>query len=104
MAASVFAVINIITNIITLIDFSVEIYDRAKGFSDDSKDIPKALRNINQVLPSVSASLRKTQEQIKSGGIDEFSCRALQPLLEGCVGELCELFKRKSYLPTMQRN
>lgn len=91
MAASASTVIDIITSIITLIDFSVEIYNRAKGFSDGSKDVPKAFRNIGGVLPLVSMSLRKTQEQIEPGETDESSCRALQPSLEGCRDVVAEL-------------
>lgn len=95
--AEAFAVISIITNIINLIDTSVKTYDRAKGFCDDIKDIPKTFRSIRNVLPSVSDSLLQSQRQIETGEIDETSCVALKLSLEGCtdaVVELSELFKK----------
>lgn len=95
--AEAVAVISIITNIIALINFSAGIYNSAKDLSDGSKDIPKAFRNISHVLPLVSDSLRKTQEQIESGEIDESSCGGLKPSLESCkdiVLELNNLFKK----------
>jgi hypothetical protein len=47
----VFSVIGIISNILQLIDFSVDVYERAKSFSQDVNDIPKAFRNTSEVLP-----------------------------------------------------
>jgi hypothetical protein len=56
----VLSVIGIISNILQIIDFSVDVYERAKNFSQDVNDTPKAFRNTSEVLPLVKSALQQT--------------------------------------------
>jgi N-terminal domain on NACHT_NTPase and P-loop NTPases len=85
------AVIGIIANIIALVDFSVKVYDRAKGFGDEVKDVPEEFREVRRILPLVANTLEKTSSHAKSGQVDEETCKVLRPVLEGCQIKIEEL-------------
>ncbi|KAI9775356.1 MAG: hypothetical protein M1839_001272 [Geoglossum umbratile] len=89
--AEALAVISIISNIVTLVDISIEVFDRAKAFSGDVKEVPKAFQDVQSVLPLVANTLRKTQGQAESGQVDEATCKALRPVVEGCKRKVTEL-------------
>jgi hypothetical protein len=89
------AVIGIIANIIAVVDASIEVYDRAKGYKDDVNGIPKALQNTNAVLPLFKYALQQTETRLQEGGIDEEARQVLASYLTHCmetVSGLNEIF------------
>ncbi len=91
--AEALVVIGLIANIIAVVDFSVKIYDHAKGFSGDLKEVPEEFREVRTLLPLISNSLGKTLSRAKSGKIDEATCKVLRPVLENCQTKIEELRK-----------
>jgi hypothetical protein len=90
------AVIGIIVNIIAIVDFSIKIYDRARGFNVDLKEVPEEFREVRSLLPLISNDLHRTLSRAKSSKIDEDKCKALRPVLENCqikIGELRKIFE-----------
>src|SRR6266480_6518399 len=89
--AEALTVIGIIANIVAIVDFTIEVIDRAKGFGGNVKEVPKAFQDVQSVLPLVANTLRKTQRQAELGQVDETTCRALRPVVEGCERKVVEL-------------
>lgn len=87
----VLAVVGIIANITALVDFGLEVYDRATEFNDGASNIPKAFRSTAEVLPLVKATLQQTEKRIQEGDVDTESCQALTKVLDGCLEALTEL-------------
>lgn len=87
----VLSVLGIISNILQIIDFSVDVYERAKNFSQDVNDIPKAFRNTGEVLPLVKSALQQTQARITEGEVDAETCQALRKVLDGCEATVAKL-------------
>jgi hypothetical protein len=91
------AVVSIIANIFQLIDFSVNIYERAKTYGQGASEIPKAFRSTRAMLSLVRNCLEHTQERIDSGELDERHCKELGETLTGCattIHELGEIFEK----------
>lgn len=91
------AVVSIIANIVAVVDFSVEVIDRAKRFGGDVKDVPEEFREVRRTLPLIASTLQKTSTSTKSGQVDEATCKVLRPVLEGCqtkIDELSDIFKK----------
>ena len=84
-------VIGIISNIASIIDFAVKVYDRAQGFGGDVRDIPQEFQEVRRSLPLISNTLQKTSRHVESGQVDEETCKALQPLLDACKVKIKEL-------------
>jgi len=89
--AEALLVIGIIANIVQLVDFTSKVVGRVKDSAQDSRSIPKAFRNIQVTLPLLANTLRKTEDQVKSGKVDEQTCNALRPVLKACEGQVNEL-------------
>jgi hypothetical protein len=87
----VLSVIGIISNILQIIDFSVDVYERAKNFSQDVNDIPKAFRNTSEVLPLVKSALQQTQARMTESEVDAETCQALTKVLDGCEATVTKL-------------
>jgi hypothetical protein len=91
--AEALAVIGIIANIIAIVDFSTKIYDRAKSFSGDLKEVPEEFREVRSLLPLISKCLDSTLSRAEFGEIDEATCKVLRPVLENCQIKIEELRK-----------
>ncbi|TVY38157.1 Kinesin light chain [Lachnellula subtilissima] len=89
--AEVLAVVGIIANITALVDFGLEVYDRATAFGDGASNIPKAFRSTAEVLPLVKTTLQQTEKRIREGDQDIESCQGLTKVLESCLETLAEL-------------
>ena len=89
--AEALAVISIIANIIALTDFSRDVVSQIKEYGENAHQVPKAFRDIQAVLPLISDTLKRTEDQVKSGMLDETTCKALRPVLEGCENNLKQL-------------
>jgi hypothetical protein len=58
--AEALAVIGIIANIVALVNFGIEVFDRANDFGGDVNEVPRAFRDVQSVLPLLANTLRKT--------------------------------------------
>lgn len=65
------AVVSIIANIIALIDFGAEIYERAHGFSDGIKDVPQVFRAVRDRLPLMKLALQNTEKRLSSAPVGQ---------------------------------
>jgi hypothetical protein len=89
--AEALVVIGIIANVIALVDFSRDILDRAGDFGGKVKNVPKAYRDLKVILPLVGDTLGKTKEKADAGDLDDATCKAIKPVLQGCETKLAEL-------------
>jgi hypothetical protein len=89
--AEALAVIGIVSNIAAIVDFSIKVYDRAKGFDDDLRNIPEEFQEVRRILPLISKSLQSTKINAASGKVNEDTCKALRPVLEGCHAKIRDL-------------
>ncbi|KAE9370158.1 TPR-like protein [Stipitochalara longipes BDJ] len=89
--AEAFAVIGVISSILQLVDFSTDVYERAKGFSHDARELPSVFQNIDSILPTVRSSLEQTQKRIEASEFDESQCRQLKEMIARCEATLTEL-------------
>ncbi len=89
--AEALLVVVIIANILQLVDFTSKVVGRVKDSAQDGHSIPKAFRNIQVTLPLLASTLRKTEDQVKSGKSDEQTCNALRPVVEACEAQMNEL-------------
>ena len=84
-------VLGIIANIIQVVDFSNKAIERVRESKQNLHDIPKAFRDVQTTLPLLANTLGKTKEHIKAGGLDEETCKALQPVLQDCQSRIQDL-------------
>jgi NACHT NTPase-like protein len=87
------AVVGIIANIIQLADFSVNVIERARGFSSKVVEVPVAFKSLYTVLPLLSLTLSRTMDRTKSNELSENTCKALKPVILGCQTQLLQLEK-----------
>lgn len=84
-------VLGIIANIIQVVDFSNKAIERVRESRHNLHNIPKAFRDVQTTLPLLANTLSKTKSQIEAGGIDEETCKALQPVLQDCQSRIQDL-------------
>ena len=89
--AEAVAVIGIISSIISLTEFSRDVISQIKEYGQNAQEVPKAFRDIQAVLPLISTTLVRTRVQVESGMLDDDTCKALKPVLEGCENKLKHL-------------
>ena len=86
-----FAVISIIANIVSLAKFSGDVVNQIKEYGENAHEVPKAYRDIQAVLPLITSTLIRTRDQVESGTLNDETCKALRPVLEGCENNLKQL-------------
>jgi hypothetical protein len=84
-------VISVIANIIALVDFSQKVLARAVELRASGKDVGEAFLGINEMLPPINHAVKRTEERIKSGEIDEETSKSLIPIHRGVKRTLEEL-------------
>lgn len=89
--AEALVLVGIIANVVALVDFSIKIYERAKDYQGDYKEVPKSFRDVKGVLDLISTTLRTTKGKAESGELSEEKCKALQPILQDCQSKIAEL-------------
>ena len=89
--AEALAVISLIANIVALTNFSRDVVSQIKEYGENAHEVPKAFRDIQAELPLISSTLHRTQDQVESGMLDDDTCKALRPVLEGCEKKLKQL-------------
>jgi len=89
--AEALAVVGIIANILQLVDFSIDVYERAKAFGHDTNKLPKAFRDVSVVLPLIKSSVEHTKSRMDEEPLDDRSCQGLMVLLKSCEEKITEL-------------
>ena len=89
--AEAFAVVSIIANIVSLTKFSADVVNQIKEYGENAHQVPKAYRDIQAVLPLITSTLMRTRDQVESGILNDETCKALRPVLEGCENNLKQL-------------
>jgi hypothetical protein len=84
-------VISVIANIIALVDFSQKILARAAELHASGQDVGEAFIGINNMLPPINRTIKKTKERIENGEIDEETAKSLLPVHQGVERTLEEL-------------
>ena len=84
-------VLGIIANIFQVVDFSNKSIKRVRESGQNLHDIPKAFRDVQTTLPLLTNTLGKTKQHIEAGGLDEETCKALQPVLQDCESRIQNL-------------
>ncbi len=82
--AEALIVLGIIANFASIIDFTDKVFSRVKDVGENVHDIPRAFRDVQTILPLLDDALKKIQQRINSGTLDEGACRALKPVLLDC--------------------
>ena len=80
-------VLGLISSIITVIDTIVKVCKDVK----DAEGIPMTFREITQRLPLIQDTLRIAEVHIDERSLDEESCRAIRPVVEGCKDKALRL-------------
>lgn len=89
--AEALVVINIITSVVALVDFSRKVVSQAKEYGEKVDEVPEAFRDIETTLPLFANTLSQVQWRVERKDVDEDSCRALSPVLKGCERKLEQL-------------
>ena len=89
--AEALLVLGIIANIVQVVDFSNKAIERVRETRQNLHDLPKAFRDVQTTLPLLANTLGKTKEHIEAGGLDEGTCKALQPVLQDCQARIRDL-------------
>ena len=89
--AEAIVVINIITNVVALIDFSRKVISQVKEYGEKADEVPEAFRDIERTLPLFANTLSQFGWRVERKDLDEDSCRALSPVLKGCERRLEQL-------------
>lgn len=88
-----FAVLGVISSIITIVDEIKKLYDAASN----ADGLPEAFREVAGRLPIVRNILDLAKQYIDKGEVDEVSCKAMKHVIEACekkAEKLNELFRK----------
>ena len=91
--AEAFAVLGVISAIISIVDASKKVYDAAK----DTKGLPEAFREVADRLPIVESILGSAKQKIEGKEVDNDSCKGVKHVVEDCqekAKRLKELFQK----------
>jgi hypothetical protein len=83
------------SSIVAVLDTTVELYSNIK----DAGDVPRALRDSRQLLPTIQDALRAFQTHVRTNSEDNEACRETQPILRRCLERALQLetvFRRVS--------
>jgi hypothetical protein len=85
------AVIGLVSAIVQFVDFGTKVVGRLNGFRQSINEVPKTFRKINDQLPLLIDTLRRTQSQADAGHVGEETAKALKPVVEGCLVQVKQL-------------
>jgi hypothetical protein len=72
----------IAANIISIIHITTEVVKRLNDFNSTIEGLPRALKSLSVELPTLMNSLKRIQQAIDDGRVDEDSQEALGPLVK----------------------
>lgn len=82
--AEALAVIGLVGNIIAFVDFAQKVTSRLNEFSNNLKDCPKSLKQIQTQLPLIIDGIRMIKGRADSGKLDDDAKAALEPVIWEC--------------------
>jgi hypothetical protein len=86
--AEALAVVGLVSSIVQFIDFGTRIVTRLREFDSDTKECPKAFRDLRLQLPLIINTLERAQKHADSGYITDRSAKSLKPLIDECLGQV----------------
>jgi hypothetical protein len=89
--AEALAVIGLVSAIVQFVDFGNKVVGRLNEFRQSINEVPKTFRKINDQLPLLIDTLRRTQNQADAGHVDEETAKALKPAVDGCLAQVKQL-------------
>jgi hypothetical protein len=89
--AEALAVIGLVSSIVQFVDFSTKVVRRLDDFATLVGEVPKAFRHIQTELPLITDSLRRIQNQAKSGMTDSVTIDAVNAVIKNCQQEISRL-------------
>lgn len=87
------AIISVISNIISLVEFSDRVLTRLSAFAKAGHELPAAFASLSRQLPLLINVLETSKRSLQTGDSGEDGRKALAPLLEGCREEIGKLDK-----------
>jgi N-terminal domain on NACHT_NTPase and P-loop NTPases len=84
------AVVGILANLAAITRFCSIVVEQGVAFHR-SKEVPRALRSLQVVLPLIELTLEKTQNSGDAGKLEARTCEKLIPVVEDCKMKLEEL-------------
>jgi N-terminal domain on NACHT_NTPase and P-loop NTPases len=89
--AEAVAVISLLSSIIQLVDFGTKLIDRLDEFVSATEDVPLSFRSIKSQLPLAIITLRRVEEQARSGRVSDVDAQALKPVIDNSLDETKKL-------------
>ena len=83
--AEALAVVGLVSAIVQFVEFGTKVVSRLHEFLSSVNDMPKTFQDINNRLPIVIDSLKRTQPQADAHEISDETAEALKPAMDGCV-------------------
>lgn len=84
-------VLSIVANIIQLVVFSKDVFDRAQDYSDSTKGLPAAFNRTSDRLAALLDALKRIKVAMDTGAMEESSREALRPTMRGCQSQIRQL-------------
>ena len=84
-------VVAAISSIITLLEFSQKVLNRAAEIRAGGREFGGAFQSINDLLPPIDRVVKRTKQRIDNKEIDDDTCAALIPIHRGVERTLEEL-------------
>jgi hypothetical protein len=75
------------SSIVAVLDTAAELCSNIK----DVSDVPGALRDSSQLLPTIQDALRAFQTHVRTNSEDDEACRETQPILRRCLERALQL-------------
>lgn len=85
--AEAVAVISLLSSIVQLVDFGTKLIDRLDEFASATEDVPLSFRSIKSQLPLAIITLRRVEEQARSGRVGDADAQALKPVIDDSLEE-----------------
>ena len=89
--ADPFTIIGTIASIISLVEVSDKVIRRLDEYRKAGDELPPAFAHVSGQLPLLVDILKKSDQGVQSGDIDQDTRKALAPNLEGCRRQVDKL-------------
>ncbi|KFZ12799.1 hypothetical protein V502_06903 [Pseudogymnoascus sp. VKM F-4520 (FW-2644)] len=89
--AEALAIIGLVSNAIQLTEVCIKVCNRAREYASNSTELPKAFRGLQSCLPLIKNSLEEIRTRVKLKQINDATCKALVPVIEGCEAHMRDL-------------
>ncbi|KAF2274070.1 uncharacterized protein EI97DRAFT_135170 [Westerdykella ornata] len=83
--------VGLLANIIQLLTFATDIYERLEECASSIKGLPSVLEGLHNRMPVLVKALQNTKMAMDAGAMDEQSTTALRQAIRGCEGQMSQL-------------